>query len=505
MYVIQRSFWLFIGLVLLWSGCKKFNADGVSVDNWSPDVAAPLFTTSVTVEDLLESYKEEGASIEEDMSGRLTLVYTNEGYSVDLAELFEVIPNIEFPLPDNVFPFPYELPNNIDIHFINIKSGIINYEILSPFFQQLNVTLRIPQIAKDGIIFEETFPVGFLQNNGSFDVSDYVLTPTNDTLFLEYEAYDASNGDTMDLDGLVGLEFLDLKHSYAQGYLGMGTYETPRDTIEVDFFDYFSSGTVFFEEPSLEVKIRNSFGFPVRMLFNILQAETSDGNVIPLANAQLADGIDFNYPTLSEVGQTKETSFVIDQNNSNLENMIGQPIRYLDYEVEPVANPLGDTSIIGFLTDTSAFSVDVELQLPLYGRAQNFAFTDTFDVDFSELDFVNSATLKLVTENGFPMDVYMQLAFLDEDGVVIDEILNPFNHVMTAAPVDGDGRTISTSRKETFAPIEDLRFRALRNQAKFVVLQGKFSTTMEGTESIRVYKDYEVTAKLGIIANVDPL
>ena len=59
----------------------------------------------------------------------------------------------------------------------------------------------------NGEIFEETFPVGFLQNNGEFDVADYTLTPDNDTLYIEYDAFKVSDGSEVDLDGLVGIEF----------------------------------------------------------------------------------------------------------------------------------------------------------------------------------------------------------------------------------------------------------------------------------------------------------
>ncbi|MEM7102420.1 MAG: hypothetical protein AAF502_04745 [Bacteroidota bacterium] len=502
----QSTLFPFVLILLLTiAACNPFANDGIDLTRWNPGVAAPLFYATVTVEELLESYEDDGAVIEDDGEGRLTLVYTEEGYSVDLAELFEVIPDIEFPLPDNVFVFPYELPNNISIDYIDIKSGKIKYEIISPFLEPIDVTLRIEQIDLEGAIFEETFTVNFLQNNGEFDVADYRLTPDNDTLYIEYDAYKVSDGTEVDLDGLIGIEFSQLKHSYAQGYLGTGTYETDRDTIDVDFFEYFNSGTVFLEEPSIQVTIRNSFGFPVRLTFSILDAITKDGDRIPLSNAQLADGIDFNYPLLSEVGEFKDTYFEINQENSNLENMIGQPISGIDYEIVPIANPDSDTSVIGFLTDTSFFSVDVLVELPLYGRAQDFVFSDTFDIDLSDLDRVTDAEFKLVADNGFPMDVDMQIYFYDNAGQEIDVLFKDADRqVMAAATVDEDGKVNGVTTTETIEKVEGTRFTNIRDRAVKAVLTNTFSTVDGGNTSVRIFSDYTVNARLGVIAGVDP-
>lgn len=500
------SSWFALVLILLLtiSACNPFENDGISLDRYNPDVAMPLFHTTVTISELLESYEDDGAEINTSDDGSLTLVYRNDAYSVDLAELFSVIPNIAFPLPDNHFVFPYDLPNNISIDYILIKQGKIKYEIISPHFFPVNVTLRINEIALNGEIFEETFPVGFLENTGEFDVSDYILTPTNDTLNIEYEAYNANDGTEVDLDGLVGLEFEDLKHSYAQGYLGTGTYESPRDTIPVDFFEYFTSGTVFLEEPRMEVTINNSFGFPVRLTFNILQAITRDGDVYPLSNEQLDTGIDFNYPSLMEVGESKETVFVIDSDNSNLENMIGKPVSGIDYEILPIANPDSDTSIVGFLTDTSAFSVDVLVELPLFGRAQDFVFSDTFDIDLTALDEFNYADFKLVTENGFPMDVSMQVYMLNEANVVLDSLFAYREVVMNAAPVDSDGEVNGVVRKESFSRIESARFENMRQNTTKAILFNSFSTIDDGNTSIRIFDNYKTVAKLGVVAGIDP-
>ncbi|MEO1434593.1 MAG: hypothetical protein AAFV80_03600, partial [Bacteroidota bacterium] len=112
-------FWLFatlLGMCGVWS-CGPLSTEGVNVDAYRPELAVPLFEASVTINDLIENFQDEGTTVQTDGDGFITLVYDGDSYSIDLAELFTVFPDISFPLPDNEFTFPYELPNNIDIDF----------------------------------------------------------------------------------------------------------------------------------------------------------------------------------------------------------------------------------------------------------------------------------------------------------------------------------------------------------------------------------------------------
>ncbi|MEO1437863.1 MAG: hypothetical protein AAFV80_20145, partial [Bacteroidota bacterium] len=415
------------------------------------------------------------------------------------------VPGYFFSLAGYEFTFPYELPNNIDIDFIRIKTGTIRYEIISPFFQPIDVTLTIPELSLDGDVWSKTIPVSFLTNEDSFDLAGHLLIPENDTITILYEAIDPATGMEVDMDGLIGLEFEDLRHSYAEGFLGQGTYETPRDTIPVTLYENFSSGTVFFVEPRIEVSIVNSFGFPVRMTFPVIDAVVENGSTIPLGNEQLDMGIDFAFPTLAEVGASKETFFVIDADNSNLDDIIGERLTAIDYEIAPIANPDNDPDIIGFLTDTSFFSVDVELILPLYGRAQDFVFADTFEISLADLEEVDYAEFKAVMESNFPMDVFMQVYLLDNEDQLLDSLLmSPYEQVLNAAPVDVNGRTTQITSKVTTALVEEGRFRNLQLNATKAVLTGIFNTLNDGNDDIRVYSDYEIRTRLGVIGGVDP-
>ena len=245
-------------------------------------------------------------------------------------------------------------------------------------------------------------------------------------------------------------------------------------------------------------------GFPVRAAIDILQAVKTDGSIIPIGNLELEEGIDFNYPALDEVGETKTTTFVFDKNNSNIEDVIGQPISLIDYKATPWSNPDGDTTIIGFVTDSSRMGFELRADLPFYGRLNGFTVADTFDFDISEMTQINYADFKLITENGFPTDVDLQLIFLDNENQFVDSLLVDDDLILVSGQLNEDQEVIQKSIKETFVRIDNDRLDALRLSARKVVARTSISTLNGGNVSVPIYSTYSVDYRLGVIAGVDP-
>lgn len=499
----------FLFVLLFAVSCQKVTSiEGVSFDDWKPDVALPLVNTKVTIGDLLDNFGG-NTYLEEDNQQRLTFVYESAGFGITSEEITQLIPNFGFPMVDTVEGLPYNLPNSTYVNFISIKRGYISALTKNYHAEPIEFTLRIPEISLNNIPFEESYIVnpGVIPNLKTFDVKGYNLSPTQDSLNFYYSARMIASDSFVtlyDFDPFVSLD--SMQYNYAEGFLGTGSIPLPRDTVPIDFFNYFEDGEVYFEEPSITITINNSFGFPFRARFNILQAEKEDGTILPIGNAALNSAFDIDYPSFSEVGQTKQTSFVVDQSNSNIANIIGQPIKFIDYEIEPLANPNQDTSAVGFLTDSSSVYLDFLVELPLYGRATDFTVRDTFAMKFDDYEEIRHASLRVATENGFPVDVFMQLYFLDADYNTIDSIADDFmtNNVLIAAEVDTDGRSIDIRQKTTDFEIPEDRFTRLKAEAEHLVLKTAFTTLDGGQESVRFYSDYELGVKLGILAGLDP-
>ena len=204
-----------------------------------------------------------------------------------------------------------------------------------------------------------------------------------------------------------------------------------------------------------------------------------------------------DYPDLNEIGETKFTEFVFDKDNSNIDDILSSAPIALAYDLGGEPNPDIDTSIRGFITDSSELNVTMEVDLPMHGRASNFLVTDTFDINLEEYDQVKSAEFKLVSENETALDVEMQLYFLDDANNVLDSLLTSVQSIIEAAPVDTDGNVTQTIQKTIILSYPEERFDILMNARK-IALNAGFSTYNNGSVSVRLLADQKVDVRMGL-------
>lgn len=497
-----RYILLFFTIVTVFFACKKF--DNINTDEWQPEIAFTLFNSTVSTLDLFENYVNSGELLI-DTDQRLTLVYRGGGYAIESRDILDLIPDVNFPMIDTVMNLPYPIPEEIEIDFIRAKSGNMRITAGHNFSENVEFTFTIPDATLNGEEFNKTVMVPALYPSvQDYDLANYLLTPQSDSMEFRYTARLVDSNTPVTLPVVV-VDFQDPVYSYAQGFLGTGTFYVPLDSIEMDLYEYFGSGEVFFEEPKMTITALNSFGFPMRTSFNVLNAITIDGEVIPFGNDVFTQGVDFNYPTIDEVGETKETIVTITRDNSNLENIIGQPIIYFEYDAEVNSNPDNDMSITSFVTDTSNFYLDAEVELPLYGRVDGFAVTDTLEFALDEtFDNVGDVEFKLVTINEFPADVELQVLFADENYNIVDRLLDPAEQLFASSEVNDAGEIIGFARKETFIPLTRSRFNNIVENARYMFVQVRIWSFDGGDTSVRIYEDTQVTVKLGVIGTVMP-
>lgn len=496
-------FYFFI--ILFISSCGRFE-NGVNVDSWNPELAAPLAYSSVGVEDILENFNEDG-NILIDPDNLIRLIYKSEFYEVGSADVLEIIPSNTFILTDTIRKYVLTNSANLRIDKIKLKEGNLFYQIGWFGGGIVDVNLRVLESYDDeGNSFETDIVVNGLLNQGLIDIRGYEMRPDNDTVTFIYDARKRSDGSKVVFSNTFSLQFQDIVSTFAQGYLGPAPYPSTRDSIAIDIFDFIKEGSISFENPTVQWRVQNSFGFPIRAGVDFLNAVRRDGGVIPLGNLDLQNGVNFNYPSLSEIGQTKETYYEFNAENSNVEDIIGQPIELVDYKVNPWANPDGDETITGFLTDSSSIGFDVTVDLPFYGKANGFTIADTFDFDLTsmDVDIVDHATLKVVSENGFPTDIDVQFYFLNEDNVIFDSLYTPAARVFKAAPIDNNGYVTEKAVAITETYFDSSRWKRLFNNAKSAIAETKVTSLNNGDTSVGIYTDYKMDFRMGMIAGIDP-
>lgn len=495
---------LLLSTILLQSSCQRFQNQQFELDTWEPDLALALINTRASIQDVLDNF-ETGGFISVDPDGFLTLVYQGTVISVDGSQIAN-IPDFNLNVPDSFYVASYSFDTGDFIDRLDLKGGTATYNASSNLAEDVEVTLQFPSSnTSNGQPLERSFLLDHqgstpVTTSGTLDLTGVRFDfNANNEFPIRYVARRLSNGQRVTLQNF-SINFQNLEASFLSGYVGSFNFDLPADSIVLDVFNNWTQGSIFFEEPKVDVIVNNSIGIPIRATFNDLSANTNLNGLVNLNYAPLSNGLDFNYPSINEIGQVKQTVLSIDANSSNLPAIIGGIPFEVYYDFKAALNPDNDNSIIGHLTDSSRFSIDVNVAFPLFGRANDFGIEDEFDLDWSiyeEFEYVN---FKLITENGFPAEALMQLYFLDAGGNVLDSLLaDPSLALLEAAPVDASGRVTEVREQEIVSDFPPERYARMRDQARRIRLVARFQTENNGdsNQSVRIYSDYRLGLQLG--------
>lgn len=495
-------------------GCKQVDElDGADIVSGDAEFAIPLFKARTSIQDLLENF-DDYTYVEIDSEGVIHLRYIGEVLSQTASDFFketkEKLPPI-FPIDSTYYTLPLSTPDQLEVDYARYSAGTINVGIFSTYEGTIDFTMTVIETQKNGqpLTFHRQVasPIGivlggvnipYIDTSLAVPVEGYELFPTNGQMHVQYTAI-TDQGDTLDLGpGNVWLAFKDIDFSYIEGYLGKFTHKGIRDSIAIEFFENWIQGDVFFEKPIIKIHINNSFGVPSRSSIDVFDIVTADNQRIPLQSTFITEtGIDFAYPTLSEVGQTKSMTFVFDANNSNIEDVLGSKPVAIDYKVDAVMNPDSLSDERGFITDSSYYRIQVEVDLPLHGKAAGFGVVDDFDVDFSDYNDLKEMEFKMVADNKMPLAIEGQAYFMDESGTVLDSLFEMVTTLVEAAPVNGQGIVTGPVRKATYSTFDAVRFDHIR-KAKKLSLHAFFSTSNNGQQSVKAFSDQDVEIRMGM-------
>jgi hypothetical protein len=496
-------------------GCSQFaDLEDVERSNYAAAYAVPLLNTSFSMNDLLENF-EENSVLTVLPDGLLRLQYSGSVLTENADDVFDAINSTlagigGIIIEDNIQALPFSGPDGLVIDRMELKEGQMFWQLENCHDKPITATLTFPTVRLNGAPLTITRTIAAYNGTGDcpslnnalspINLQNYVITPENDSIYVEYEAFD-TDGVEIAPSSNNSILILGLAFSYAEGYLGQIQHSSGVDRIDIDFFDNWIRGDVYFEDPIITFNFANSFGIPTRSVIEQFDIITVDGDTLPLESIYIEEGIDFPFPTLSEVGQTKSTDFVFNRDNSNIREVLGAGPIAIIYDVDAATNPDGNTDIRGFVTDSSFYEVRVDVDLPLYGSAINFSVRDTFDLNLGDFDKVDYAEFKLVTENEMPVAIGIQGYFLDADGVILDSLYSESTRVIAGAPVGLNGRPTGVQETVTYSDFPPARFALIKNAAKLEVV-ATFFTTTDGQQSVQILGDQKVNVRLGAILGI---
>jgi len=295
-------------------------------------------------------------------------------------------------------------------------------------------------------------------------------------------------------------------------YTNSDTLNLPVDSIglNLEIYNNLINGTFSFENPKLDVIVTNSIGIPIGINLMILEAWSPINGTTFIKLNNLTAPIPLSpspgYPLVP--GNSEVTIYSYDKNNSNLNAILANTPKYIRYSAQGITNVPPTTP--NFITDSSQFSVEMKLELPLHGSVNFLTLGDTipFKIGVNNTSgddlIVAEAVFVINTYNDFPVDVNLQLLFLDSNQIILDSLYDTGTERILSSALIGPAPELRTyKRTHTVTEIQVTKNRLDRiAQATEVIIKGQLSTTNSGIPLVKIYSDYELEIKLAVRAKI---
>ncbi len=532
---------LLLAISLSIPGCKYeyFEVNKLSDEiRYEADWAIPLAHSQLDVEDILARF-DESDIFEIDANGMLAVVYYSTLFSISGADLI--------PLADQTFNAPgaplapseiitlqtvgnnvtrnpppitynFSPPNGEDLTSVTFSNGSLDFVLNNSIPHGGSITITIPEMKDLGANpFTVNFPFTASASGQTFSapMTGYTMdltkggTTSNQIdvqLAMVYQGSGATAIITQTTD--LSMTLAGMSFSLIRGDFKSQSIVSGPDQVKVKIFENSVEGNLYFDDPKMKFFFFNTYGAGVQVTVNQLEAYLpSTGATIPIVGL----GTLLNVNPSPNPGVEQVDSFVIDKNNSNIQNCLDLSTTIINYDVSGIANP-GTGPFNNFATDSSKLRLDVKLELPLDGRASNFLLRDTFPFEFPDTldpkNYIHWVNIRMITENRFPCTGYAQVYFADSNYTIVDSLItSPADGFMASGVLDGNGRVIAATKRITDVLKSPADINSwIDNNVQYLIVTGRIETTNGGTTNIKIFKDYNLDIRLGmrVLTNLSP-
>ncbi|MEX0968731.1 MAG: hypothetical protein WD077_15975 [Bacteroidia bacterium] len=518
-------------LIPLLAGCVKddLSLDKIKEPAWEPELAVPLFHASLSLQDLLDKADQTGmVQVGNDrfctivFKGKL-LTFSTEDFLNFPDHLHQEIyslgqSDIEFLTLNNeldvAYPlaFPFISDNDKRLDSVRLRSGKIKIRITSGFRHNAELNTTFENIFFNGdplqinskLEYNNALPVLWEEQ---FDLQDAVITLdqllATDEIKAEVAMHLKNSGNSATIHDQMKVEvFLtDLDFEAAYGYLGNHEFRGGADTIFLEIFKKTPGiGRFSLVDPELELVLNNSFGLPLDIQFLDLRALMINNQTHSITGPGVSTPIYIKSPLLSEAGQQIETRLIFNKHNSNLFNIVEKFPKEIVNDLRVVTNPQGQTNS-NFVLRSSGINMEVNLRLPLYGRASDFILNDTIRLEITDVAEIKNIAFRTRVKNGFPVGFNLQMYFVDEDGDILDSLLDS-EHFAPAAPTNAaSGKVTVPAINVIDTEFDEHRLHRLP-ETRMILVKVTASTINEGSKDIRIYSEYDFGVELSASAGL---
>lgn len=397
--------------------------------------------------------------------------------------------------------------DGIELESLKVNSATLSWE--AEYNANINASLQItfPTIIRNGIPLTESISVNQAGSQGSLNLENttfsfnsdpsepynkiplgYTLSLTSNNILIDYNSSDKVQ---------VQLKLVNNNFDFLKGYFGQRSEIVEPETIESGIEEYLRniSGDIHLANPSIKLSYKNSFALPIEVTLNgkgINESEEVDLGLDPFL---------IDYPSPSTATDIS-SSFTVNNDNSELPELISLPPESMVFRGSARLNPAGDPDHLrnNYIYGNSRFVADLEVELPLELSLTNLELSDTtknfladeeLGSDFNTKDF-ELARIGMNFKNRFPFDVSVTMSLYDSTtGTVKNSIDIP--GVLKAAPVDNTGKVNGT--EESAATIEVTQdFLDDIDSSDQIIFTFKAGTT--DSKVVKIYSDYRVDFNL---------
>jgi len=506
----------------------------------NPTLAAPLFNGSINLRDLLNDLSEDDdVFTTTDSEGKISLKF----FSRDSVEekQYITLPNINSSI-DAIMP-PNEIPNfettgkfsqniskdlnivlsgNQRVERVVVKQGSFNFNIGSNFKHNTTVKISYPGITKNGIPFIDSFV--FIYNGStpanitrSVDLSGYEIDFTKNGSTYNVFTYEigvditrnpSNNVSLTDKVSIVqGINVTQYKR--IEGYFGKFDIAELTQSDELGLFDKKLEGNVFVENPSLSLKLTNSFGLPVTARVLEIYVVSGSGVKTPVIINAFKDTFALEYT--SSIDQSKVTEYIIDKSNSNIDVVLNTAPQTIYYKVLFTAN-IVDIPNPNVLYDNTTVKQESTLDLPVDIKILNYAIESDGDFELGEtlgdidsnVVTINWAEVVSEIANGLPLNASVQVYIEDTvTNTLVDSIFKPA-YLILAANVNAEGEVIQPTKVNITNTINKAQYDNLKRGNKFR-LQVRLTTPESSPGNlpyVGIYDFHKLNVKIGARTNI---
>ena len=421
------------------------------------------------------------------------------------------IPDQSEPIYDNDTTIGFDVPSGAELQHITLTKVNLVYTIISTIQTTVDLKLMVLDATIDGNPVTPRIititPLGTINDTWNLDGVEFDLTtdpqePYN-AVHIAYEVTSHSSGENLvgfDKNDYVEMNYsLDnIDFSFVDGYFGNQLFEVDLDSLDldIDFLDQISGGLIF-SEPEIKLNYSNSIGVPLAVHLNMTgkskKGETQNLDIL----VDGEDTIRFEYPTAP--GEIITNSFVIDKENSKIQDFLALPPKEITYSGAGITNtPIGPHEY-NFANISDKFTLGVDMELPLSLETSDLEISETVKIDLDDefSENVESAALKINAVNGFPFNADFLIVLKDSispDNIVALDTISVQGSLI-AAKTNAVGKVIETTNCSLTISLNDHQLDSF-SKANQLTFTSTMSTYQSGVA--KLYTNYYIKAYIAI-------